>query len=238
MLILLRVWAEEYMKRYPGISIYVDGGGSASGIRDLIHAKNNICAASRPLRPQEVQGLARRYNTVGLTFAVAKEALSIYINPTNPVQDLTVQQLKGIFTGKINNWRLVGGLDAPIFVLTRSPNSGTYFYFQEHILEEEPYTPTAQVLPSTQSVVKAVLENQYAIGYGGVAYGDSIHCKINGVAPTHATIIDNSYPITRYLYLVTASTPKGSVKDFIDWVLTPEGQSFVGEAGYVPLWSP
>ena len=238
MLILTRLWAEEYMKRHVGASVYVEGGGTASGVRDLIRSKNDVCAASRPLLPLEVQQLARRHNAVGLTFAVAKEALSVYIHPQNPIRNLTLQQLKSIFTGTVRNWSALGGWDAPIFVNIRSPNSGTYFYFREHVLNEEPYVSTARILHSTQSIVQAVSENRYAIGYGGVAYGLSLHCKINGIEPTHATIIDDSYPITRYLYLVTTSSPKGTIKAFIDWVLTPEGQSVVERAGYVPLWSP
>ena len=238
MLILTRLWAEEYMKSNVRASVYVEGGGTASGVKDLIRSKNDVCAASRPLRPREVQQLAQHHNTVGLTFAVAKEALSVYVHPENPIQDLTLQQLKSIFTGKIKNWSAVGGWDAPIFVITRSPNSGTYFYFREHILNEEPYSSAARIFPSTQSIVEAVSRSPYAIGYGGVAYGPSLHCRVNGVAPTYATIIDDSYPITRYLYLVTASSPKGATKDFIDWVLSPDGQLLVDKAGYVPLWSP
>jgi phosphate transport system substrate-binding protein len=238
MQILTRLWAEEYMKDNPGLSIYVQGGGTASGVKDLIRQRTEICAASRPLRPREVQHLARRHNTVGLTFTVAKEALSVYVHPENPVKNLTLQQLKLIFTGEIRNWNLVGGLNAPIFVLTRSPNSGTYLYFRRHILNEEAYAPNARTLANTQAIVKTISESPYSIGYGGVAYGESFHCKVNGVAPSHETIINDTYPITRYLYLVTTNSPKGTTKDFIDWVLSPDGQSLVAHAGYVPLWSP
>jgi phosphate transport system substrate-binding protein len=226
------------MKLHDGVSVYVEGGGTASGVKNLIHSRSDICAASRPLRPQEVRQLAKRYNTVGLTFTVAKEALSVYVHPQNPVDDLTLEQLKAIFTGEIRNWRSLGGTDAPISVLTRSPNSGTYLYFQEHVLTEEPYLSSARVMPTTQSVVNGVLENPHAIGYGGVAYGTTLHSNINGIAPSRENVISGDYPITRYLYLVTAGSPRGETKEFIDWILSPGGQSLVDQAGYVPLWPP
>jgi phosphate transport system substrate-binding protein len=182
--------------------------------------------------------MAQRHNTVGLTVSVAKEALSVYVHPENPVKNFSLAELKAIFTGETRNWRLLGGVEAPIFVLTRSSNSGTYLYFQKHILNEEPYLSPARVLPTTQAVVDMVAQNQYAIGYGGVAHGGHLYCSIEGIPPTHENIIAGKYPITRYLYLVTTGTPKGAVKEFIDWVLGPAGQLSAAEAGYVPLWSP
>lgn len=234
--ILTRRWAEEYMKEHHGVSIYTWGGGSGRGVEDLISQKVNICAASRPLNAEEIRWLAERHESVGVSYAVAKEALSIYVNPDNPVRDLSLQQLKSIFTGKVTNWKDVGGKDAPILVLRRASSSGTYLYFLQHVLEEEPYTRRARVYRNTRGIVEEVRENEYAIGFGGVAYGEELHCNVNGVAPTVQNIRENDYPITRYLYFYTVYSPRGEVRKFIDWVMAPAGQRLAQESGYVPLW--
>ena len=163
------------MKEHHGVSIYTWGGGSGRGVEDLISQKVNICAASRPLNAEEIRWLAERHESVGVSYAVAKEALSIYVNPDNPVRDLSLQQLKSIFTGKVTNWKDVGGKDAPILVLRRASSSGTYLYFLQHVLEEEPYTRRARVYRNTRGIVEEVRENEHAIGFGGVAYGEELH---------------------------------------------------------------
>lgn len=236
MLILASRWAEEYMKIHPNTSIYVEGGGSQKGFEALIQGKADICTASRPVRSDEARLLAERYNKIGMNFLVAKDALSIYLNPENPVQNLTMTQLAQIYKGEITNWSQVGGTNSPILVLTRSPNSGTYIYFKEHILEDEPYSQFAQGITSTSAMVKAVRENTEAIGYGGLAYGqDVIHCKINNVEPTEKNVRNDSYPIIRYLYLYTIDSPRGRIKLFIDYILK-DGQKVVRDVGYIPLW--
>lgn len=237
MLILNRLWAEQYMRLHPGTSIYVEGGGSATGIRDLISGKADIAAMSRTLQPEEAEALAEKYHTVGLSFLVAKDALSIYIHPDNPVRNLSIAQLKNIFTGRIKNWKQVGGKNEPIVVVTRPPNSGTYLYFKRHILNEDEYCREAQTLPTTETVVKFIGKTKNAIGYGGIAYGANlVHCKIENVSPTLDNIHKDRYPITRYLYFYTSDTPHGILKQFIDWVLGREGQSAVANIGYIPLW--
>jgi len=235
MLILATRWAEEYMKLNPNISVYVEGGGTEKGVEALIKGKADICAASRPLRAQEARLLAEKHRYIGISHLVAKDALSVYLNPENPVQNLNLKQLKQIFKGEITNWNQVSGNNDPILVLIRSPNSGTHPYFKEHVLEGEPYSQFAQVMPTTSAVVKAVAENKEAIGYGGTAYGTNlIHCQINGIAPNEKNVRNDSYPIIRYLYLYTANTPRGEVKSFIDWMLK-DGQKIVKEVGYIPL---
>lgn len=236
MLILATRWAEEYMKLNPDVSVYVEGGGTEKGVAALIKGKADICAASRPLRAQEARLLAEKYRYIGISHLVAKDALSIYLHPENPVQNLSLTQLKQIFRGAITNWNQVGGNNDPILVLIRSPNSGTYLYFNEHVLEGEPYSQFAQVMPTTSAVVKTVAENKEAIGYGGIAYGITLkHCQIDEIAPTEENVRNDTYPIIRYLYLYTTNTPRGAVKSFIDWVLK-DGQKTVTEVGYISLW--
>jgi len=235
--ILASRWAEDYMKLNPEISIYVEGGGTAQGVQALVEGKADICTASRPLRPNEARLLAENYGKLGMNFLVAKDALSIYIHPQNPVQDLTLAQVKEIFGGKITNWQDVGGHNAPITVLIRPPNSGTHLYFKEHVLDGDDYTPTAQIMSTTSMVVNVVTDNPEAIGYGGIAYGmNVVHCQLDGFAPTEENIRNDRYPIIRYLYLYTIDTPPTPVKAFIDWILS-EGQKVVNEVGYMPLWT-
>jgi len=238
MLILTRLWAEEYMKAYPGVSVYAEGGGTATGIKALINGDIDICAASRPLRPEEISLLAERYRAIGISFLVAKDALSIYLHPDNPLNDLTVKQLKEIFTGKVTNWSEVGGRDEKIRVIIRTPNSGTYLYFQEHILEGEPYSSSAKMISTTAAIVDTVARNPRAIGYGGIAYGQErvTHSRVNSIPALEESIHYDLYPITRYLYLYTINKPTGQPKEFIDWILSNEGQRIVKRAGCIPLW--
>jgi phosphate transport system substrate-binding protein len=230
-------WAEEYMKEHPDISVYVDGGGSAQGFQALIEDESDICASSRPMLPHEVRQLAEKHQRLGISHLVAKDALSVYLNLSNPIRNLSIKQLKDIYTGRVTNWNEVGGLNQPIILYSRSPNSGTYLYFKEHVLGNEAYAAEAEIRFSTQSVVDGVIENTSAIGYGGTAYGEKVyHCKIDSYAPGIENVLHDYYPIARYLYLYTLDTPKGHIKDFIDWILDRPGQVIVAKVGYIPLF--
>ncbi|MFP4369704.1 MAG: phosphate ABC transporter substrate-binding protein [Candidatus Kapaibacterium sp.] len=237
MLLLVKKLSAEYMRAHPGVAIYVEGGGTAKGLEKLSKGKIDICMASRSVRPGEAKKMADEFGLLGMSFLIAKDALSVYLNPENPVKDLSMEELKRIFTCDITNWNEAGGDKAPVEVITRSPNSGTHLYFKQHILEGEEYCEKASIAYSTQNVIELVSMNKYAAGYGGIAYGDSVyHAKINGFAPNSENIINNKYPIIRYLQFYTLNIPKGRVKEFIDWVLSPEGQEIVAETGYHPLF--
>jgi len=239
MYILALNWAEEYMKKNPDISVYVEGGGSTRGFQTLIEAKIDICSSSRPMLPYEVRQLAKKHQRLGIAHLVAKDALSIYLHPSNPIKNLSREHLKDIFTGKIDNWKKIGGKNQSILVLTRSPNSGTYSYFKEHVLQGEEYSDKSEIFYSTQTVVDQVFENENAIGYGGTAFGDKVfHCKIDGIDPNINNVIKGIYPIARYLYLYTLDTPREQNKDFIDWILDMPGQVIVAKVGYIPLFQP
>lgn len=229
--------AEEYMKEHPGISVKVEGGGTAAGIKSLIDGKIDICTASRNLKPYEAKSLADYYGSLGLVFLIAKDALSIYLHPQNPVDNLTSEQLKKIFTSHITNWKEMSGVDTTIQTVIRNPNSGTYLYFKDHVLEGEEYAANSIVIPQTKDIVKFVEANVNAIGYGGMGYtGNVIHVKIDGVEPTEQNVKNDTYPIIRYLHFFTTKYPTGEVKRFIDWVLSPTGQSVVRRSGFIPLW--
>ena len=236
MIILARLWAEEYMRLHPGIAIYVEGGGTATGVEALIKGKADICTASRPLRASEASRLLSQQGNLGVAHLVAKDALSVYLHPENPVRNLTLEQLQNIFTGRIQNWKELGGRVEPIVRLNRAPNSGSYLYFQEHVLGGQAYTENVQTMAGTEAVVAGVAAQRGAIGYGGIAYGTQlVHCNINGVAPTAENVRNNSYAIARYLYFYTTQTPRGAVKVFIDWVSSRAGQSVIKRIGFIPL---
>jgi phosphate transport system substrate-binding protein len=237
MLMLTESLAEEYMKSHPNVSIYVSSGGTESGVRALIDGKCHISTASRKLTSSEIQMIADKYNTVGYSYLIAKDALSIYVNPENKVTDLTTKELTDIFSCSIKNWKDVGGDDMKIQTVIRPPNSGTYVYLKEHLLDRYDYCEDANTVLTTEAVIKEVASDVAAIGFGGVGYNQSIsHLSIDGYTATAKNIREDKYPITRYLHFYTINTATGSVKDFIDWALSPAGQKIIAKAGFISLW--
>ncbi|MFH1296860.1 MAG: phosphate ABC transporter substrate-binding protein [Bacteroidota bacterium] len=241
MVILSQQWAEQFMKSHPDIIIQVTGGGSGTGISALINGATDICTASRPMKRSEIEKLKERYNTLGVEIPCAKDGITVYINKSNTINELSIQQLSDIFSGKVTNWKQVGGKDAPIKLYGRENSSGTYIFFQEEVVRGD-YTPSCQTLPGTAAVVNAVMKDVNGIGYGGAAYAEGVNlCKVKkdasspGYEANAENIKKGLYPISRYLYIYTRSRPTGEIKEFIDWILTPDGQKMVTEAGYFPV---
>ncbi len=241
MVILSQKWAEVYMKKNPGTSIQVTGGGSGVGIAALINGSTDIANASRPIKASEVSKLKARYNTLGVEIPCAKDGLSVYLNKANPVASLTIKQIGQIFAGKITNWKEVGGPDASIRLYGRESSSGTFGFFKDNVVKTD-YSPSCQTLPGTAAIVNAVKKDKFSIGYGGAAYAEGVKdCAVKkddkspAVLPTATTIKNNSYPITRYLYMYLKSKPTGETKAFVDWILSPAGQGLIAEVGYYPL---
>lgn len=242
MVILSQRWAEEYMKSNSNVSIQVTGGGSGTGISALINGTTDICNASRPMKGSEREKLKQRYASLGVEIKVAKDGVSLYVHESNPIQELTIDQIKAIYTGLITNWKQVGGKDARIVVYGRENSSGTYVYFRDVVLKGQDYVGTMQSMPGTAAVVNAVSKDINGIGYGGAAYGKGIrYIKVKKDAntqayePTKENIKANLYPITRFLYMYVKSRPTGEVKKFIDWILSDKGQEIVSKVGYFPI---
>ncbi len=242
MVILAQRWAERYMVKHSDISIQVTGGGSGTGISALINGTTDICNASREMKPAERDKLKQRFGTRGIEIKCAKDGLSVYVNESNPVQELTIAQLKEIYTGRITNWKDIGGASERIVLYSRENNSGTYVYFKDNVLDGEDYAATAQNLPGTASVVNAVAKDKFGIGYGGAAYGKGIReLKIRrdadsqAYAPTVDNIRSDNYPITRFLFMYLKNRPTGVMKEYIDWTLGDEGQKVVTEVGYFSI---
>lgn len=237
MLQLTENLAEEYMKLNPGVSIYVYGGGSSEGVRALIRDEIDICTASRNLKPEETKALADYYGSVGLFYLVAKEALCIYVNQNNPVKNFTIDELKKIFECEIDNWDKLGGKNQKIAPVIRNINSGTHYYFKEHVLSGDNYCDDAIIESTTNSVIEYIENNEAAIGYGSMGYtGDIFYAIVDNIEPSEKNVRNDTYPITRYLHFYTTKAPGGAVKNFIDWVLSPEGQQVIKQSGYIPLW--
>jgi len=242
MVVLGQRWAEEYMKKNPKTIIQVTGGGSGTGISALINGTTDICEASRAMKDAEKKQVQEKSGAPPIETVVAKDGLSVYVHESNPISELSMAQLKMIFTGKAASWKDVGGPDAKIIPYSRENSSGTYVFFKEHVLENADYTPRAQNMPGTAAVVNAVTKEKYGIGYGGAAYAKGIKVlKIKkddataGIAPTDATIKDGSYLLSRPLFFYLRPKASAAIKAFTDWVLSPEGQGIVVKVGYFPI---
>lgn len=237
---LAQRWAEQYMKDKPGVQIQVTGGGSGTGLSALINGTTDICAASRPMKDAEKQQLKSKYGSAGVEVKVARDGLTVYLNTGNPVTAMTLDQVKGIYTGQITNWKDVGGSDAPIVLYGRENSSGTYEFFKEHVLNKEDFANHMQALPGTAAVVNAVKKDPNGIGFGGVGYAQGLKEAAIKVGeqtyqPTQENILNGSYPISRYLYLYLRQTPEGEIKNFLDFILSAEGQKIVANEGFFPV---
>jgi phosphate transport system substrate-binding protein len=242
MVILAQSWAENYMKERQGLTIQVTGGGSGVGIAALINGGTDICEASRPMKDNEKELVRTRQGKEVIEIPVALDGVAIYVSQSSPIQSLSQPQLKDIYTGKITNWRDVGGKDGKIVAYSRENNSGTYVFFKEHVLKNEDFARDVQTLPGTAAVVNAVSKDPASIGYGGIAYAKEIRAvpvrrddSSEPVQPSLATVRSGQYPLSRNLYFYTIGEPSGEVKAFIDWVLSPEGQQVCESVGYYPL---
>jgi phosphate transport system substrate-binding protein len=239
MVILAQRWAEVYQGKNSGVTIRVTGGGSGTGISSLINGTTDICNSSRPMTSAERGQLKSRFGSPGVEVRTAKDGITIYTHPSNTVKQLSLAQLKDIYTGKITNWKQVGGKDSRIILYGRENSSGTYGFFKEHVLKNLDFASGTQTLPGTAAVVNAVKRDVNGIGYGGFGYAKGIHIvgvsENNGgtaFTPSESTIKNGQYPISRYLYIYLRNRPTGELKKYIDWILSDEGQKIVSQVGY------
>ncbi len=245
---LSQAWAEKYMQENPGDFVAVTGGGSGTGISSLISGTCDIANASRSIKGKEIT-LAKAKGINPYEIKVGLDGLAVVVNPGNPVGKLTAQQLADIFTGKITNWKDVGGKDEKIVILSREVNSGTHVYFKEHILRKgnpvgkEEFAAAALMLSSSQAIADEVAGNSAAIGYYGMGYISSKQKAISVakdekseyVAPAIENVISGKYPISRPLLIYTNGEPKGLVKKFVDFMISKEGQDIVLKTDFVPV---
>jgi len=243
LVILAQKWAEVYMGKKSDIKIQVTGGGSGTGFAALQNKTTDLCNASRKIKSTEIAKCIEAFGKRPTEYKVALDGLSVYVNSDNPITALTVEQLELIFTGKVKNWKDLGGADLPITVYSRENSSGTYEFFKEHVLKGKDFVASAETKPGTASVLQAVAEDPKGIGYGGAGYGAGAkHLAIKkddtspAVEPSEDTVLNGSYPIWRYLYIyVNPALDKGDIAAYLNWIRGEEGQKLVKEVGYYPL---
>jgi len=233
--------AEVYMKKHSGKSVTVVGGGSGVGIAALIDNSTDIAMASRKIKMDErmkLQEAGQGFKEV----TIAWDALAVVVNPNNKVSKLTRQQLEDIFTAKVKNWKEVGGDDMPIVVYSRETSSGTYEFFKEHVMNRKNYASSVLNMPATGAIIQSVSQTKGAIGYVGLAYMNKevkdIAVSYDGKNFVNASIEaarDKTYPVVRPLYFYYPNSKANSVKPFLDYVLSAEGQAIVNEIGYISL---
>ncbi len=245
---LALAWAEAYQKVRPDIRVSVSGGGSGTGIAALINKTADIANASRKIKAEEQQN-AEKNGVLPYEIEIARDAIGVIVNSRNPVQQLSLPQVSDIYSGKITNWKELGGDDRPIVLLSRESNSGTHVYFLEEVVrlgsskDKTLFSQDTLLLPSSEGIIAEVRQNPNAIGYDGLGYITSdvktlaIAPAADGeyVKPSVETVNNGKYPIARPLFMYTPGEPAGDVKTYLDWILSPDGQKIVGDLGFVPL---
>lgn len=245
---LVQKLAEVYMEQYPDVPIAVTGGGSGTGIAALINGKTDIVNSSRPMKEEEIKA-AKVRGTRPAAVIFALDGLSIIVHPNNPINSLSLVQLGKIYRGEIKDWDQLGGLQIPISLYGRQPNSGTYVYFRDLVLRGD-YSPRMKEMNGNAQIVEAARRDQGSIGYVGIGYAIKEGKVIGGIkvlklaredsAPAvdpvdPRNIATGQYPLLRPLYQYTNGFPKGNILDFIRFELSPQGQKLVQEMGFYPV---
>jgi phosphate transport system substrate-binding protein len=244
---LALAWAEAYGAANPDLRISVTGGGSGTGIAALVNGTVDIANASRQIKDEEVADVTAN-GAPPVEFVIARDAIAVIVNPENPVNQLTLQQVSDIYTGKVTNWSQVGGEDRPIVRLSRETNSGTHVYFLEEVLRlggdsDLLFSTDTLLLPSSEVISAEVRHNPNAIGYDGLGYVTE-DLKVIAIAPelgaeyvlpSAETVNNGTYPVARDLYMYTAGEPTGAVAAYLEWIFSPEAQAIVVELGFVPI---
>jgi phosphate transport system substrate-binding protein len=244
---LVQILAEEYMGQKPGAAIAVLGGGSGTGITGLINQTCDIANTSRDWKPKEIDQ-AWEKGVTPRNFVVAVDGLSVVVNEKNPIEQLTVAQVGALYRGEVKNWKALGGESKAVSLYGRQSNSGTYVFMQEFVLGNKNYSTDMKEMNGNAQIIEGILQDEGAVGYVGVGYlFDENHrirkglkvLKISkepngtGYLPTDKAAVDSgAYPISRPLFMATNGKPKGTVAEFIQWIVGPAGQAIVEREGF------
>jgi len=242
MLPLSQKEAEEYMKKNNDYQVIVNGGGSVTAVSALLSGEADLGMMSRSMKAEEKLKFQQQDQKL-VEVIIGFDALAVIINPQNKVDKLTIEQIEAIFTGKVDNWKDLGGEDKRIIAVSREASSGTYGFFKEHVLRDKDFGPSVLLMPNTESIVNVVAETPGAIGYVGLAYVDA---KVRTVAvsndngktyfsPNIVNCKNHQYPISRPLVYYYPGKKEQLVKPFIQYVLSDDGQRTLFLVGYVPL---
>lgn len=245
-----QAWAEEYKTVAPSVDVEVSGGGSGVGIAALEKGTIDIADASRDMKPEEIEQAKKNTGKEPKEFIVAYDALAVYVNKDNPMDEISVDQLAQIFAegGTMTKWsqmgvKIPGATDDEIVRVSRQSSSGTYEFFREHVLAKKDFKLGSRDMSGSKEVVELVASTKTAIGYSGMGYATPAVKMLRlspatgkpSVAPTAANALDRSYPLARSLQVYTLGEPTGATKAYIDWILSPAGQKIVEANGYVPV---
>jgi phosphate transport system substrate-binding protein len=242
---LVSAWAEAYMEEHPGVNISVTGGGTGVGIAALKNGSTDVAMASRDIKPEEAQKI-RAAGHDFVEHAVGLDGIAVVVNPQNPITELTMNQLERLFTGEAKSWAEVGGENQKVLIVSRESSSGTFVFFQEHVLNKKNYSVDAMLLPATSAIVQTIGSDKWNIGYVGLGYEENARDKVKAVAvkkdesspavmPSVDSIKDGSYPIARKLFLYISSDAPLLAQDFVAFTQSAAGQEIVVENGYVPI---
>jgi len=235
--------SETFMNNNPGSSITVTGGGSGVGLAALQNGTTDIAMSSRKMKMDEKLKMQDAGKNDIKEVIISYDAIAVIVNPSNKVKQLTREQLEGIFTGRIKNWKEVGGEDLTIVAYSRESSSGTFEFFKEHVMLKKNYGTGVLLMPATGAIVQSVSQTKGAIGYVGIAYVDkdvralkvSYDKGKTYIEPSLQTAMNKTYPVTRPLYFYYLGSIESKVKPLVDFVLSVEGQKIVQSEGYIPL---
>jgi len=252
MIQLTAAWSEAYGKAVQHVVVNASGGGSGTGIAALQNGTVDLAFSSREMKKEEKEKLKTATGKDAVEFAVAYDALAVYTHPSNPVKEISVEELRDMWAegGPITQWNQVNpAMNGEIILVGRQNNSGTYDYFREHICgkgadgKQREFRKGISELNGSAEVVETISKTPTAIGYSGMGYKSDAVAWLKvapkkgepGVEPGIDSARTGKYPIARKLYLYTAGQPEGELKTFIDWCLGADGQAVVAKEHFVPL---
>lgn len=237
---IAKAFAEYFMAAHPSINITVSESGSGNGAKSLVNGVCDIANMSRPMKDKEFMAAAGKA-IQPVAHVVALDGLPILVHPQNPVQNLTMEQVRDIYLGKITNWKELGGPNISIVVISRDTNSGTYETFEKMVMNKQKITEKAEYAGSNGAIRQRVQSTPAAVGYAGLGFVDKTvkALKINNIYPSAATVRTGEYPIARPLFMYTNGYPKlgSSTYQFVTLQLSEDGQEMVEEIGFVPVTS-
>ena len=234
---IAKAFAEYYMGKHADVNITVSESGSGNGAKSLINAACDVATMSRPMKSSEMKA-AQDAGILPIEQIVAMDGIAVVVHPSNPVANLTIQQIRDIYTGKVKNWMELGGPDQPIVVISRDTNSGTYETFESLVMNKEKMGEKAEYVGSNGAIRQRVMSTPAAVGYVGLAFIEGVKAvTVNSIEVSPETVTSKKYPIARPLYMYTNGRPKQgtALYDFVNLSGTPEGKKIIEDTGFVPL---
>lgn len=232
---IAKAFAEYYMGKHPDANITVSESGSGNGAKSLINAACDVATMSRPMKNSEMKA-AQDAGILPIEYIVAMDGIAVVVHPSNPLANLTVEQIRDVYTGKLKNWKELGGPDRPIVVISRDTNSGTHESFEALVMNKEKMGEKVEYVGSNGAIRQRVMSTQTAIGYVGLAFTEGVKAlTVDGIEATPETVTSKKYPISRPLYMYTNGRPKQGtpLHDFINLSGTPEGKKIIEDTGFV-----